>query len=225
MRYVDGKPHTHRHRRAVDAARARDDRTARRSCRRSRDRGDHQAGAAEGTDQGRHQVPGQPDRPFRHRRSARRLRPDRPQDHRRHLRRRVRRTAAARSRARIRPRSTARPPTRRVTSRRTSSRPAWRAVPDPGVVRDRRGAADQVMVNTVRHGPRVGRQDRGARARAFRPASEGHHPDARPAASDLREDRGVRPLRPRRAGIHVGRHGQGRGACGPRPACKAPTAT
>jgi S-adenosylmethionine synthetase len=44
-----------------------------------------------------------------------------------------------------------------------------------------------VMVN-VRHGPRVGREDHEAGARALRPAPEGHHPDARPAAPDLRED-------------------------------------
>ena len=48
--------------------------------------------------------------------------------------------------------------------------------------------------------------------RAFRPAAEGHHPDARPAAPDLSQDRGVRPLRPRRAGVHVGSDRQGRGA-------------
>ena len=40
--------------------------------------------------------------------------------------------------------------------------------------------------------------------RALRPASQGHHPDARPAAPDLREDRGLRPLRPRRARVHLG---------------------
>ena len=51
-------------------------------------------------------------------------RPHRPQDHRRHLRRRGARMAAAPSPARTRPRSTARPPMRRATSPRTSSRPA-----------------------------------------------------------------------------------------------------
>ena len=39
---------------------------------------------------------------------------------------------------------------------------------------------------------------------ALRPAPEGHHPDARPAAPDLREDRRLRPLRPRGAGVHLG---------------------
>src|SRR6185503_12544785 len=51
-----------------------------------------------------------------------------------------------------------------------------------------------------------------ARQRAFRPAAEGHHPDARPSASDLSEDGGVRPLWPRRARVHVGGDRQGRGA-------------
>ena len=45
--------------------------------------------------------------------------------------------------------------------------------------------------------------------RALRPAPEGHHPDARPAAPDLREDRRLRPLRPRGAGVHVGADRQG----------------
>ncbi len=47
---------------------------------------------------------------------------------------------------------------------------------------------------------------------AFRPAAQGHHPDAGPAAADLREDRGLRPLRPRRARIHLGSDRQGAGA-------------
>ena len=38
-----------------------------------------------------------------------------------------------------------------------------------------------------------------------------HHGGARPAPADLQEDRGVRPLRPHRAGVHLGAHRQGRG--------------
>ena len=49
----------------------------------------------------------------------------------------------------------------------------------------------------------------GAGQRALRPAPEGHHPDARPAAADLREDRRLRPLRPRGAGVHLGADRQG----------------
>ena len=55
-------------------------------------------------------------------------------------------------------------------------------------------------------------RDRRAGARVLRPAPERHHPDARPAAADLREDRRLRPLRPRRAGVHLGADGQGRRA-------------
>ena len=54
--------------------------------------------------------------------------------------------------------------------------------------------------------------------RAFRPAAQGHHPDAGPAAPDLREDRRLRPLRPRGARVHVGADGPGRAAArGGRP--------
>ena len=129
MRYVDGKPHQHRHRGAVDPARPDQSETATQDeggVHRGGDRGDHQAGAAQGVAEG-HQVPDQPDRPLRHRRPAGRLRPDRPQDHRRHLRRRL----PARRRRVLGQgpvaRSTARPPTPRATSPRTSSPPAWRA--------------------------------------------------------------------------------------------------
>ena len=86
------------------------------------------------------------------------------------------------------------------------------AVPDPGRVCDRRRAADERdgLHRRHRHDPR--RQDRRAGQRALRPAPEGHHPDARPAAPDLREDRGLRPLRPRGAGVHLGADRQGGGA-------------
>ena len=39
-----------------------------------------------------------------------------------------------------------------------------------------------------------------------------HHRRAEPAPADLHEDGGVRPLRPHRAGVHLGAHRQGRGA-------------
>ena len=67
-----------------------------------------------------------PTGPLRDRRTARRRRRHRPQDHRGHLRRRGARTAAARSRAKIRRRSIGPPATWRATSRRTSSRRASR---------------------------------------------------------------------------------------------------
>ncbi len=126
MRYVDGKPHSidtvvlsSQH--APEPERDADEDEG--LVHRGGDRGDHQAGAAEGVAEG-NALPGQPDRPLRHRRPARRLRPDRPQDHRRHLRRRLPARRRRVLRARTRRRSTARPPTRRATSPRTSSPPA-----------------------------------------------------------------------------------------------------
>ena len=71
-------------------------------------------------------LPHQPDRPLRHRRPARRLRPDRPQDHRRHLRR----PRPPRRRRLLRQGSVQGRPLGRLhgaaTSPRTSSPPAWR---------------------------------------------------------------------------------------------------
>ena len=58
--------------------------------------------------------------------------------------------------------------------------------------------------------------DRVARRRALRPAPGGDPARPRPAAPDLREDRGVRPLRPRRQRLHVGAGRQGRRA----PRCR-----
>ena len=48
--------------------------------------------------------------------------------------------------------------------------------------------------------------------RALRPAPGRDPPRSRPAPADLREDRRVRPLRPRRRRLHVGAHRQGRRA-------------
>ena len=77
-------------------------------------------------------------------------------------------------------------------------------VPGAGVLRHRRGAPDQRDGHDLRHRQDLRREDRGAGAEALRPAPEGHRPDARPAAPDLREDRRLRPLRPRGAGVHLG---------------------
>ena len=75
-------------------------------------------------------------------------------------------------------------------------------------------APDQRDDHDLRHRQNPGREDRGAGAEALRSASEGHRPDARPPAPDLREDRRLRPLRPRGAGVHVGKDRQGEGAGG-----------
>ncbi len=54
-----------------------------------------------------------------------------------------------------------------------------------------------LFVETLRHREGAGRADPGRRARGLRPAAGRDHPRPRPAAPDLRPDRGVRPLRPR----------------------------
>ena len=201
MRYVDGKPHS------IDTvvlstpaqtrARARRRPKMKASFIEARDRGDHQAGAAQGVAEG-HALPDQPDRPLRHRRPAGRLRPDRPQDHRRHLRRRLparrRRVLGQGPDAR----STARPRTRRATSPRTSSPPASPRQCQIQVAYAI-GVAKPMNVTVYTEGTGMISDDKiaGAGQRALRPAPEGHHPDARPAAPDLREDRRLRPLRPR----------------------------
>ena len=139
--------------------------------------------------------------------------PDRPQDHRRHLRRR----GAARRRRVLgqgpdegRPLGRLRRALRREEHRRRRAR---RPLPDPGRLRDRRrapvldprrdaSAPSSVPVDA----------DRGARPRALRPAPGRDPARPRPAPPDLREDRRVRPLRPRRPRLHVGAHRQGRRA-------------
>ena len=87
-----------------------------------------------------------------------------------------------------------------------------RAVPVSGRVRDRRRASDVRPRGDVRDRGDPRAEDRGARARALRPAAGGDPPRPRPAAADLREHRGVRPLRPRGSRLHVGAHRQGRRA-------------
>ena len=77
-----------------------------------------------------------------------------------------------------------------------------------------------VTVYTEGTGQDLRREDRRARQRAFRPAAEGHHPDARPVAPDLSQDRRVRPFRPRRARIQLGKH-RSRRPPGTRQACEA----
>ena len=94
------------------------------------------------------QVPGQPDRPLRHRRPAGRLRPHRPQDHRRHLRRRLparRRRVLGQGPDQGRPLGRLRGALRRQEHRR---RRPGAAVPDPGRLRDRRRPADERDVYT-----------------------------------------------------------------------------
>ena len=85
------------------------------------------------------------------------------------------------------------------------------------------GVADpvSVMVHTEGTGQHSGGEDHRARARALQADAARHHGRARPAPADLQEDGGVRPLRPHRAGVHLGAHRQG-GRARSRPrGCKA----
>jgi hypothetical protein len=103
----------------------------------------HQAGAAARADARRGALPGEPDRPLRRRRPARRLRPHRAQDHRRHLRRRLparRRRVQRQGPVEGRPLGGLRRALRR--EERGRGRPGA-AVPGAGGLRDRRGAADE----------------------------------------------------------------------------------
>ena len=58
----------------------------------------------------------------------------------------------------------------------------------------------------LRHRGRPGRHDPEGRPRGLRPPPGRDHPRPRPAAADLRPDRGLRPLRPRAPRVHLGAH-------------------
>ena len=128
----------HRDRGALDPARPGRQAQADRG---SGDRADHQAGAAEEPGQGQDQLPRQPDRRLRDRRAEGRLRPHRPQDHRRHLRR----LRAARRRRVLRQGSVEGRPLRRLRGALRGEEHRRRRprleVPGAGVLRHRRGAA------------------------------------------------------------------------------------
>jgi hypothetical protein len=172
----------HRHRRALDPAPSRS--LARRADR-GGDRGDHQAGGAEGHADRRHALSGQPHRALRGGRADGRRRPHRPQDHRRHLRRRGparRRRVLRQGSVQGRPFGVLRRPLRGEEHRRRGSR---RQVPGAGELRHRRRQADLADGRHLRHRQDPRSQDRRTDPEALRPASQGHHPDARPAAADL----------------------------------------
>ena len=87
-----------------------------------------------------------------------------------------------------------------------------------GRLRDRQGPAGRRLRRDLRHRHRLRRADPGGRARGLRPAPGRDHPRPRPAAPDLRQDRGLRPLRPRAARVHLGAHRPRRRAEGRRRA-------
>ena len=116
-----------------------------------------------------------PTGPVRRRRADGRRRPDRPQDHRRLVRRHGPPRRRLRSPARTRRRSTAPAPTPRAGSPRTSSRPGS---PTGSRSRSRTRIGDRAAAvavdRDVRHGPRARRDDPRARSTAhfdLRPAS------------------------------------------------------
>ena len=79
----------------------------------------------------------------------------------------------------------------------------------PGRLRDRRRAPGLDRDRILRHRAGVTGADRGARPRALRPPPGGDPPRPRADAPDLREDRGLRPLRQDRPRLHVGADGEG----------------
>ena len=85
-----------------------------------------------------------------------------------------------------------------------------------------------IHVHHLRHRRHLRGRDRAAHPRALRLPAGRAHPRARPAAADLPADRGVRPLRPQREGLHLGEPDQGGGPRRRRAArssrCATPTA-
>ena len=77
---------------------------------------------------------------------------------------------------------------------------------------DRRGRAGQRAGRHVRHGKVIRRNDCRPGPRELPADPEGHHRVAEPAAADLSQDRGLRPLRPQRRGLHLGSDRQSRQA-------------
>ena len=154
----------------------------------------------------------QSDGTLRDRRSARRRRRHRPQDHRRHLRRR----GAARRRRVLgqgsdegRSLGVLHGALHREERRRGRPR---RSRDGAARVRDRRRRSGLGARRHVGHRQDRRREDRRARARALQAHAARHHRVARSAPADLPQDRGVRPLRPHRARVHLGADRQGRRA-------------
>ena len=124
---------------------------------------------------------GQPDRPVRDRRPDGRRRPDRPQDHRRHLRR----VRPARRRRLLRQGPVEGRPVGRVRDalggQERGGRRAGRAVRGAGGVRDRQGAPGEPVRRDLRHRDGAGRPRSRGGQRGLRPAAGGDHPRPRPA--------------------------------------------
>src|SRR5690606_11347904 len=167
---------------------------------------DHpQAGAARQVAAQGHQVPHQPDRQVRDRRPGGRLRPDRPQDHRRHLRRlgpprrrRVLRQGSVQGRPLGRLR-------RALRRQERGCRRPGRPLRGAGELRHRRRRADLDLGHHLRHRQGRRRRDREADPPPLRPAPVRHPADARPGAPGLPAHRQLRPLRPQARAGHLHR--------------------
>ncbi len=79
------------------------------------------------------------------------------------------------------------------------------SVPAGAGLRHRRGGACLRAGRYLRHRQAQRLASRRAGTQVLRPPSGLHHPDARPAPPDLSAGRGLRPLRPPRAGSSVGK--------------------
>ena len=163
------------------------------------DRRRGRVGAAEGLDAEEGlRLPGQPDRQLRGRRTGRRLRPDRPQDHRRHLRRL---RAARRRRVLRQGPDQGRPLGRlcRALSRQERGGRRPRRASCTIQVAYAIGVADPMSVLVDTHG--TGKVDERKLAKVlpeiFRLTPDQHPPHAQAQPADLPPHRRLRPLRPR----------------------------
>ena len=161
------------------------------------DRRRGRVGVAEGLDAEEVRLPGQSDRQLRGRRTRRRLRPDRPQDHRRHLRR----LCAARRRRVLRQgpdqgRSLGGLCHALPRQERGGRRPC-RTLHHPGRLRDRRCRPDVGAGRHPRHRQGRRKEAREGAAGDFPADADQHPPLAQAEPADLPPHRGLRPLRPR----------------------------
>ena len=90
----------------------------------------------------------------------------------------------------------------------------------PGRLRHRQGAPGRRVRRDLRHRRPSRRRHPVRGARDVRPAPGRDHPRPRPAAPDLRADRGLRPLRPRACPTSPGSAPTAPRRCAPRPACR-----
>ena len=111
---------------------------------------------------------------------------------------------------RTRRRSTAPRPTWPATSPRTSWPPAWPSAPKSSSPTPSALPSRSACRRHLRHRQAQRSQADRAGSQELLAHPQGHHREPQPAPPHLPEDRGLRPLRPHRAGVHLGGHRQGR---------------